>query len=36
MTVDGGFLEQGGETLDWHTKGYYEVSLDEGSLTLYR
>ncbi len=31
--VDGGTLQQGGQTLTWDEHGYYEVSLDAGSLT---
>jgi hypothetical protein len=34
VTVTGGTLEQNGVTLPWNSHGYYEVSLDEGSLTL--
>jgi hypothetical protein len=34
VTVDGGTLSQNGERLDWHDSGYYEVALDEESLTL--
>jgi peptidoglycan/xylan/chitin deacetylase (PgdA/CDA1 family) len=33
-TVDGGTLSQFGATLPWNGHGYYEVSLDAGSLTL--
>lgn len=34
VSVDGGTLAQGGAALPWHPRGYYEVSLDAGSLTL--
>ena len=34
VTVDGGTLKQGGNTLAWDSHGYYEISLDAGSLTL--
>jgi hypothetical protein len=34
VTVDGGTLKQGGTPLAWDGHGYYEVSLDAGSLTL--
>ncbi|WEL20575.1 polysaccharide deacetylase family protein [Halorhabdus sp. BNX81] len=34
VTVDGGTLSQNGTELDWNTHGYYEVDLDEASLTL--
>jgi peptidoglycan/xylan/chitin deacetylase (PgdA/CDA1 family) len=34
VTVDGGTLTQGGRELTWSDHGYYEVSLDEGELTL--
>ena len=34
VTVDGGTLKQNGKALPWSSHGYYEVSLDEGSLTL--
>ena len=34
VTVDGGTLKQGGQELTWNPSGYYEVSLDAGSLTL--
>ncbi len=34
VTVTGGTLKQNGVTLPWNSHGYYEVSLDEGSLTL--
>lgn len=33
VTVDGGTLSQGGKALSWDSRGYYEVSLDAGSLT---
>ncbi|HKE18531.1 MAG TPA: polysaccharide deacetylase family protein [Kofleriaceae bacterium] len=36
VTVDGGTLRQGGAALHWNQHGYYEVSLDAGSLTLSR
>jgi peptidoglycan/xylan/chitin deacetylase (PgdA/CDA1 family) len=34
VTVDGGLLLQDGRPLRWDHHGYYEVALDEGSLTL--
>jgi peptidoglycan/xylan/chitin deacetylase (PgdA/CDA1 family) len=34
VTVDGGTLSQGGSTLTWDPHGYYEVALDQLSLTL--
>ncbi|WP_437817477.1 cellulose binding domain-containing protein [Sorangium sp. So ce1078] len=34
VKVSGGTLKQGGRTLAWDDHGYYEVALDEGSLTL--
>ncbi len=34
VTVTGGTLSQGGIPLTWDEHGYYEVSLDLGSLTL--
>jgi peptidoglycan/xylan/chitin deacetylase (PgdA/CDA1 family) len=34
VKVDGGVLAQAGQTLAWDEHGYYEVSLDVGSLTL--
>lgn len=34
VTVDGGTLKQNGAALAWNTRGYYEVSLDAGSVTL--
>jgi hypothetical protein len=34
VTVTGGTLTQNGTTLQWNTHGYYEISLDAGSLTL--
>jgi peptidoglycan/xylan/chitin deacetylase (PgdA/CDA1 family) len=34
LTVDGGTPSQGGEPLHWDEHGYYEISLDAGSLTL--
>ena len=36
VTVDGGALSQGGKTLAWNPRGYYEVSLDAGSLSWER
>ena len=33
-TVDGGTLTQGGTPVPWDGHGYYEISLDVGSLTL--
>jgi hypothetical protein len=33
VTVDGGTLSQGGKALAWDPRGYYEVSLDAGSLS---
>lgn len=33
-TVDGGTLSQGGLPLQWDELGFYEISLDAGSLTL--
>lgn len=33
VTVDGGTLSQGGGALAWDDHGYYEVSLDAGSLS---
>ncbi|HWU49800.1 MAG TPA: polysaccharide deacetylase family protein [Asticcacaulis sp.] len=33
VTVDGGELSQGGKALAWDPHGYYEVSLDAGSLS---
>jgi peptidoglycan/xylan/chitin deacetylase (PgdA/CDA1 family) len=33
VTVGGGTLTQGGETLTWDGHGYYEVALDTGSLS---
>jgi len=36
VTVDGGTLSQGGRALAWDPHGYYEVSLDAGSLTWKR
>jgi hypothetical protein len=32
VEVDGGTLRQGGEKLAWDAHGYYEVSLDAGTL----
>ena len=34
VSVSGGTLSQGGQTLPWSDHGYYEVSLDARSLTL--
>ena len=34
VTVGGGKLTQGGQALTWSGHGFYEVSLDAGSLTL--
>jgi hypothetical protein len=34
VTVDGGTLSQNGTTVAWDGHGYYEISLDVGSLTL--
>lgn len=34
VTVTGGTLKQGGNAIPWDGHGYYEVALDEGSLTL--
>ncbi len=34
VSVDGGTLKQNGGTLAWNDHGYYNVSLDQGSLTL--
>jgi hypothetical protein len=34
VTVDGGTLKQNGTTLAWDTHGYYEISLDVGSVSL--
>jgi peptidoglycan/xylan/chitin deacetylase (PgdA/CDA1 family) len=34
VTVTGGTLRQGDTVLAWHDRGYYEVALDAGSLTL--
>ncbi len=33
VTVDGGTLKQGDETLAWDAHGYYEVALDAGTLS---
>lgn len=33
VVVDGGTLTQGGVALPWDPHGYYEVALDQGSLT---
>jgi hypothetical protein len=34
VSVDGGTLKQGGAPLAWNEHGYYDVALDQGSLTL--
>jgi peptidoglycan/xylan/chitin deacetylase (PgdA/CDA1 family) len=34
VRVDGGTLTQGGNALAWDDHGYYEISLDAGSVTL--
>jgi len=34
VAVDGGRLRENGVELQWDEHGYYEVSLDAGSLTL--
>ncbi len=34
VTVTGGHVSQNGQQLAWDTHGYYEISLDEGSLTV--
>lgn len=34
VSVDGGTLTQAGAPLAWDAHGYYEVALDEGSVTL--
>jgi len=34
VTVTGGAVSQNGTPLTWNSSGYYEVSLDEGSLTI--
>jgi peptidoglycan/xylan/chitin deacetylase (PgdA/CDA1 family) len=34
VTVDGGTLKQDGATIAWDDHGYYEIALDEGSVTL--
>jgi hypothetical protein len=34
VTTNGGTLKQGSTTLGWDDHGYYEVSLDAGTLTL--
>jgi peptidoglycan/xylan/chitin deacetylase (PgdA/CDA1 family) len=34
VNVDGGTLTQNGTALNWDSHGYYEISLDTGSLTL--
>jgi len=35
VTADGGKLKQRDTTLAWDSDGYYEVTLDAGSLTLF-
>ncbi|MBN1961504.1 MAG: polysaccharide deacetylase family protein [Deltaproteobacteria bacterium] len=34
VLIDGGTLRQNGRILPWDEHGYYEISLEEGSLTL--
>lgn len=34
VTVDGGTLSQNGNAIAWDDHGYYQISLDAGSLTL--
>jgi hypothetical protein len=34
VKIDGGTLKQGEKVLQWDSHGYYEVALDEGTLTL--
>ncbi|MGE5785586.1 MAG: polysaccharide deacetylase family protein [Myxococcales bacterium] len=34
VTVDGGTVKQAGKVLNWDSHGYYEISLDAGSLTI--
>ncbi len=34
VTTDGGTLKQGNTVLQWDDHGYYEISLDAGTLTL--
>jgi len=34
VKTDGGTLKQGSTVLQWDDHGYYEVSLDAGTLTL--
>ena len=34
VTTDGGTLKQGNTTLSWDDHGYYEISMDAGTLTL--
>ncbi len=34
VSVTGGTVKQGGAALPWHDGGYYEVALDDGSLTV--
>lgn len=33
-TVSGGTVKQGGRVLEWDSHGYYEISLDAGSVTI--
>jgi hypothetical protein len=34
VKVDGGTLTQGGSAVPWNDRGYYEIALDAGSVTL--
>ncbi len=34
VTTDGGTITQNGQTVAWDPHGYYEISMDAGSLTL--
>jgi hypothetical protein len=34
VSVAGGTVSQGGQTLTWNDQGYYEIALDAGSLTV--
>ncbi|MBN2529569.1 MAG: polysaccharide deacetylase family protein [Deltaproteobacteria bacterium] len=34
ISVTGGAVSQNGQTVAWDSHGYYQISLDEGSLTL--
>ncbi|MGE5783689.1 MAG: hypothetical protein ACM3ZE_03830, partial [Myxococcales bacterium] len=34
ISVDGGTVKQHGTALPWDERGYYEISLDAGSLAL--